>query len=416
MTTRTLALGRLILTLLVPAAVGMTSAMGCEAQNAIVGETCAPPLVACSGACLDLSTDSNNCGACGHACSAGAVCTAGACSLLDSQTTHPPRGDAGAPDAAGPSQGDASSGAPDGGDPATDAASADDGSAASDGGSTPPDGGSTPLDSGADAPVCSPPTVACGSTCVDTATDEYNCGGCGRFCPTFICQNSKCVGAVDGEVILIGHDYSTALPNGVPQVRVLTNAVFSRAVPSPHVLAYNRYASPQAVSNVDALLQSYASQRNYEMLFAETSDDDAVVRGLTAAYYDVLLIHDQSNAPAGTLGALGSAWQPVVSQFVKNGGTVVVLDAAGGTTQEMPALLGGLQLLSVTSQAPLGAASQVLNIAEADSVGSGVASPYRAATQSARFAIGIGPATADLTYVLVDVDTQAPVVVHKIIR
>jgi hypothetical protein len=40
---------------------------------------CQPGLSACNGVCVDLQTQTNNCGACGKACTAPAVCAAGSC-------------------------------------------------------------------------------------------------------------------------------------------------------------------------------------------------------------------------------------------------------------------------------------------------------------------------------------------------
>lgn len=42
---------------------------------------CAGDAVVCGGACTQLASDNLNCGACGHACTAGTVCAAGACEL-----------------------------------------------------------------------------------------------------------------------------------------------------------------------------------------------------------------------------------------------------------------------------------------------------------------------------------------------
>ena len=43
-------------------------------------DTCADSLSLCNGACVDLSSDGNNCGSCGNACSAEQVCSGGVCS------------------------------------------------------------------------------------------------------------------------------------------------------------------------------------------------------------------------------------------------------------------------------------------------------------------------------------------------
>ena len=40
---------------------------------------CGPGETFCSGACVDTSSDANNCGTCGHQCQFGEVCFAGIC-------------------------------------------------------------------------------------------------------------------------------------------------------------------------------------------------------------------------------------------------------------------------------------------------------------------------------------------------
>ncbi len=45
------------------------------------GPTCEATETVCGGACVDTQTSRDHCGACGKACAAGEVCSAGACSL-----------------------------------------------------------------------------------------------------------------------------------------------------------------------------------------------------------------------------------------------------------------------------------------------------------------------------------------------
>jgi hypothetical protein len=40
---------------------------------------CAPGLTLCASACVSTKTSNRNCGACGHACEVGEVCSLGAC-------------------------------------------------------------------------------------------------------------------------------------------------------------------------------------------------------------------------------------------------------------------------------------------------------------------------------------------------
>jgi hypothetical protein len=48
--------------------------------------TCPPGQTACGGRCVNPTTDSTNCGACGVSCAVGATCITGACSCLSGET------------------------------------------------------------------------------------------------------------------------------------------------------------------------------------------------------------------------------------------------------------------------------------------------------------------------------------------
>lgn len=53
---------------------------GCSSSSgADAGTTCAPPLVACGGACVDLRSDPSHCSQCGLACAGSQACVKGAC-------------------------------------------------------------------------------------------------------------------------------------------------------------------------------------------------------------------------------------------------------------------------------------------------------------------------------------------------
>jgi hypothetical protein len=67
-------------------------ALRCDFMSLVVAETftfndtgfrccssCAPPAAECNGACVSLASDGANCGACGHACGAGQLCSNGFC-------------------------------------------------------------------------------------------------------------------------------------------------------------------------------------------------------------------------------------------------------------------------------------------------------------------------------------------------
>jgi hypothetical protein len=269
----------------------------------------------------------------------------------------------------------------------------------------PPNPVCAPVDGGfACAPMCPPPEIQCNDVCVDPTTDPFNCGGCGNFCPTFICQNSKCVGSTAGAFVLIGHDYFTNIPAATPQARVLTNAVFERAVATTRILSYERYADNKAVKNVDGILAAAGT-----VAITHTSVDGDIPAKLNTASFEVLLVFDQPQAGANTLGPLGTSWQSTLTTYLQGGGIVIVLD--GANAPDMPLFVTDAQLLNLTAQTQLPTTTQVVNQAPGDIIGNGVASPYRVTARSSRFAAD--PPSASITYVIFDQADNQPVVVHR---
>jgi hypothetical protein len=99
---------------------------------------CVAPSVTCSGACVDLTTDQNNCGSCGNVCAAGSTCCNGTCSDLQRDSLHCGRCDRMC-------------------------------------------GFAERCQSG----VCACPNSGefdCAGTCRNILTDRNNCGGCGLIC------------------------------------------------------------------------------------------------------------------------------------------------------------------------------------------------------------------------------------------
>lgn len=72
-------------------------AMGCQSPDNLPECTGNDTLCVGPNVCVDLATNTQNCGVCGNACGAGEICAAGEC-LLDcprGQTSCPVYGDAG---------------------------------------------------------------------------------------------------------------------------------------------------------------------------------------------------------------------------------------------------------------------------------------------------------------------------------
>jgi len=54
---------------------------GCAKPSA--GPTCSSGQLECSGTCINVQTDSQNCGACGKTCGSGSTCQNGTCSCTN---------------------------------------------------------------------------------------------------------------------------------------------------------------------------------------------------------------------------------------------------------------------------------------------------------------------------------------------
>lgn len=112
------------------------------------GPACAPGRACCGGACLDVSSDRNNCGLCGNACAGAQVCQAGTC------TTDVP-----CEPGCGPGETCV--------------------------------GGTCRCGAGG---RCGPGLRCCTGECVDTTTNVGHCGACGRVCSgTDSCCSGSCV-------------------------------------------------------------------------------------------------------------------------------------------------------------------------------------------------------------------------------
>ena len=59
---------------------------GCFLGYCSNGVCCIDGTVGCNGNCVDLASDPQNCGSCGHACDPGAECSGGQCGCTDNQT------------------------------------------------------------------------------------------------------------------------------------------------------------------------------------------------------------------------------------------------------------------------------------------------------------------------------------------
>ncbi|MEM1417949.1 MAG: hypothetical protein AAGH15_23835 [Myxococcota bacterium] len=194
---------------------------GCASP--IVGAECAQGFDECSGACVDLTSDDDNCGGCGFSCGFGGHCVSGRC-LGDGgmpidfglDADLPDLGldggdpDGGVPDGGDPDGGDPDGGVPDGGVPdGGDPDGGDPDGGVPDGGvpdggvpdggvpdGGDPDGGDPDMgdpDMGMGC-MCDVGETCCGGvTCTNVDVDPLNCGGCGIECTGgLVCSLGSC--------------------------------------------------------------------------------------------------------------------------------------------------------------------------------------------------------------------------------
>ncbi|WP_437319946.1 MXAN_6577-like cysteine-rich protein [Sorangium sp. So ce385] len=253
-------------TLLWLAAAVLASVASCS-DGGPTTNVCVAPETQCDGVCVDTSTSSSHCGACGTTCSSGQVCSAGACvavcesgqtlcggTCVDVDTSEAHCGscnnacEEGQTCQGGDCQGDCAGGRTECGDECVDTSSdpencgecgaaCEEGQACEDGacqdegcssGLADCDGACVNLSNneshcgscgtectddqtcvaGACRDGCGSGLTACGEACVDVQTDAANCGGCGTECSASqVCQSGMCACTVSP-----GQDLGSAVP------------------------------------------------------------------------------------------------------------------------------------------------------------------------------------------------------------
>jgi hypothetical protein len=406
-------------------------AEGCGAENALVDGQCAPGYTACDGLCADLQASAEHCGGCAARCAAGVACVDGVCggprdgATGDGATPDGATGDGATGDGA---TGDSATGDGATGDGATSDGASGDGAA---GDACPPPPYVSAANCGACGVVCSAPNGAClididglakcappcpallsecGGKCVDLTSDPQNCGVCAKFCPSNLCAGSLCQGATPGDVVVIGHDYESALA-GSSQTKVLTNAVFIPSSNPLRVLSYEQFSDPLVVARVKALINGAAGGRAVQ--FTPRTLPAALTSATLARDFDVVLIPDQQAGSPAELAASGVTWAPALLTFAQAGGVIVALDGASGQ-EGMPALVTAAQLLDVAGHQPLANGARVGIIAPGDRVATLVVGPYAPFARSASLQVN-EPNGGNVVYVATETVGMAPVVVHKVV-
>ncbi|CAN5657037.1 hypothetical protein BH09MYX1_BH09MYX1_03250 [soil metagenome] len=280
---------------------------------------------------------------------------------------------------------------------------ANDGSSTSDGAL---DGGGGGCDAG---------LTLCGNECVYLQTNPTHCGVCGNVCTTLICAQAKCQGALNGHVVVIGHDYAGASSGS--QQRLLANAALIPTTSSIRVRSWEASSNPAAFATAKSIISNAATVQNRSVVYTVALLPSDVL-STTVVNTDVLLLHDQPNATPATLGALGTSFAATLATFTKNGGVVIVTDGGSGPAPQMSAFVKNAALLDIDSETAIPFATSLTVAAPADAVGLGVLGPYAAGQRSVYFACN-DPNSAFVTWVVIDPSsdggTARPVVVHRIV-
>ncbi|HUB09802.1 MAG TPA: MXAN_6577-like cysteine-rich protein [Myxococcales bacterium] len=190
----------------------------------------------CAGACVSLQTDDDNCGACGHVCTGGTVCSAGSCACPSGQTSC--NGSCVNLETNASHCGSCSTACTGGEICSSGSCACASGSAMCSGSCVNEQSDSN--NCGGCGTVCSAGRICssgscacplgeafCGSACVNTANNNANCGGCGIVCPTGLtCAAGSCIDAFCG-----GFTSITVTPS------LATQTVAAGAAPAPVTLS-----------------------------------------------------------------------------------------------------------------------------------------------------------------------------------
>lgn len=426
--------------------------LGCNADGLIGGE-CAEGYAFCDEKCISITDDEVNCGDCDVACPRNLACINAICGGPDGTVTVPGTGgDGGGMGGENPGTGggfggiNTGAGGPGGNDTGggnntggADTGGADTGGSGGGGGGgdpvcvepydSPQFCGDCDTQCSGGTPNCAPdgggsyecvanciedPYVTeCGAICVDTTNDPRHCGGCNNRCESGICVSSDCVGRVNGHMAAICASYASQSP---AQTNLLGNAVFLASTDPVRILAYVRDTSGVSINGTNQALASAAAARGRDYEKTEVTGLASVANQLTRADYDVLIVYDQQNAPAGRMASRAAAWAPAIETFTELGGIVIVLTGGDGTN-EMNEFIDGIGIASVTGTTNYDG-SRYSVVAPGDALAIGVVSPFLAVPTSCVFD-GAPMADGELVYVTEGADPGPgqgdPGVIHRIV-
>lgn len=432
--------------LLFPLGAIFIAPLGCAADGLIGGE-CAEGYAFCDDKCISITDDERNCGGCDIACPRNLACVDSLCGGPDGMMTVPGTGGENGMGGEGPETGgrgfggiNTGAGGPGGNDGTGGGTNG--GTGGSDTGGT---GGSDPVcvepfstaqfcgdcdtQCRGSTPNCAPDgggsyecvsncltdpfTTQCGAVCVDTTNDPRHCGSCGNRCESGICVSSSCIGRVNGHMVALCTSFETSSP---AQTNLLGNSVFLAQGSPVRILAYTRDSSAGSISGTNQALASAAAARGRSFEQTNVTGLNSVTNQLDRADYEVLIVYDQPNAPAGRMAERALAWAPTIQTFADLGGIVVVLTGGGGVA-EMDEFVDGIGIASVSGTTNYDGSSYEV-VAPGDALAIGVVSPFLAVPSSCVFS-GAPVQDGELIYVTEGADPGPglgdPGAIHRII-
>jgi hypothetical protein len=386
---------------------------GCY-EGGFVGDDCRSGLQECAGECVDLSTDRRNCGACGVVCPGGRACFQGLyCEGFG-------------PGAAGAGGGGGSAGAGQAGSGTAGAAGS--GNQCFEPFNTAAHCGE--CEKRCEAPSslcdctgdgcrcvsdCEGPLLECGTTCADPNTDATHCGSCFVGCASGLCENGICAGSLPGHVVLMCTSLRQARQNH-PQTVLFGNAAFLPSSSRVRILTYAQYADSTAEERVAQALDWAAADRGRKYVTTVAGNQSDLASLLNTRDYDVLVVLDQPNAPAGELAAIGAGWKTSLERFVGSGGTVVVLGGTEGVAQ-MPEFITSAGLLGLDDATSLPSNASLYVRAPSDGVGVNALSPFQPLGETCTYSTSQSPDSSTV-YVVTDAppgpEPGSAVVIHRV--
>lgn len=249
---------------------------------------------------------------------------------------------------------------------------------------------------------CDAPLVACRGACIAVASDGDNCGACGKICPSNICIDGECQGAVAGDVIVLGHEYASSWSSSA-QAKMIANSVSIPTTDPIRVLSFDGDHPGAAAER--ALIAASVKFRGVSYTGANGAALEATD---LSRKYDVVLIHGAGSSPP----EVGARWSSALETFTKKGGIVIALDDG---TSDIPALLSATGLISIDGHTTLSAGTQVVIDRPNDAVGVQVLSPFAPSGASVGFS-GV-QSSPDITIVARTNDhASRPTAIHRFVR